>query len=985
MVLFVVAVASDGRQTPQFSNGGEAMWGPPSYSYPAPSPDPNYPYYYAPNSPQNPEQQQQFWDHYNAMCSYVAEVNQAYGYPPYGYPPPLYTPPPVPHYTSDSDECGYSSTDEMNYYAAYFKKYPPPIQPYRNYYPDNRAQTPQIIITPSHKTESNGCVNGDLNLDPGNGVCKKDDFVDISPSATEESEEITDDGSDTEVEDEEKQRPSGLQTIKSVPDISIYKNSSGSDIQSLNSETDDVDDEDANEEEEEEEEDEEENQELPHQLSVIFEESEHSECESVKKSKHKQIEEVETTSENESSTATLDNGDDTDDDDLIDTESSTVLVRLPLKLQFSKTENDEEVTTVTVGDSEIRSSPETEVREGDLIIQEIKKVVEEEPEVSVTFTIPKKKSKPLEEDFTGDIAGLKSDKILLEVNENAEGDNSMVIANRTLTDDDDVCDREMSFETCDDRNTVKENIESIRRTSESPVDFWKELSSDNIPLKAQVQSDISVSITLSPGNLNKSGSRSPYDNLTSESEESRPEESDGHWEDDSSSTSVQTVRIGKHSGSDNFSGSEYETAGTAEETEEEVQKEMYRGSCDVERIENLKETETFSNMANNIAVENDSERIPIEDLLYDDSSSSEDDESSSSSISSSESSDEMSEQSKEVEETATTSTSSSKAEEKIDDDVFTSESSKSEANNHLSVEQKSKKIRENSCKSQEDSEEDDSGVTSDMSRHISETDTDPECGTELRKLTPYQRASTHSRLFKLLQDECGPDDEQEDEKVCVEKDIITFRKERLSLPLQTSISDPDSMSSSSGINSPASPTVSDKLVKELVQSLLHKKKGRHFRKLPMDKLYAAALRILQEDMDPYDTVSSTSDESFRHSPICDTNASQANINTAANPSSLQSQELYGENYYDYCDYYNTWGNPHYYSNVEDSLGYDILPSRAFRLLQERAQTPHGFSSGVIEGLSAKCPRVPNLQDDSKDCTVVLPSDPDPQVSSSSKT
>lgn len=982
VVLFVVAVASDGRLTPQFSNGGEAMWVPPNYSYPAPSPDPNYPYYYQPNSPQAPEQQQQFWDHYNAMCSYVAEVNQAYGYPPYGYPPPLYTPPPVTHYASDSDECGYSSTDEMNYYAAFFKKYPPPIQPYRNYYPDNRAQTPQIIITPSHKTESNDCVNGDFNSISENGVYKKDNYVEVSPSATEDSEEITDEGSDTEVEDEEKQRPSGLQTIKSVPDISIYKNSSSSDIQSLNSETDEIEDEDANEEDEEEdEEEEEEQQELPHQLSVIFEESEHSECESLNKSKHKQIDDVETTSENESSTATLDNGEDTDDD-LVDAESSMVLVRLPLKLQFSKTENDEEVTTVTVGDSEIRSSPETEVLEGDLIIQDLKKV-EEEPEVSVTFTIPKKRGIPPKEAISGGISELKSDKILLEVNKDTN-DTSLAIAKIKLTDDD-ICDKEISFKTCGDKNMVKESIESVRRTSESPVDFWKELSCDNIPLKAQVAADVSVSITLSPESLMKSGSRSPYDNLTSESEESRPEESDGHWEDDSSSTSVQTVRIGKHSGSDNFSGSEYETTGTAEEIEEVVQKDLYRNSCDAEKIENLKEYESVSTTIKDTVVENDSERIPIEDLLYDDSSSSDDDESSSS-ISSSESSDEMSEQSKEVEETATTSTSSSKAEEKVDDDVFTSESSKSEASNHLSVEQKPRKVCESSCKSQEDSEEDDSGVTSDMSRHISETDTDPECGTELRKLTPYQRASTHSRLFKLLQDECGSEDEEglEEEKICVEKDSLSSRKERLSLPLQTSISDPDSMSSSSGINSPASPTVSDKLVKELVQSLLHKRKGRHFRKLPMDKLYAAAMRILQEDMDPYDTVSSTSDESFRHSPICDTTANQANNNTAIN-NSLQNHESYGENYYDYCDYYNTWGNPNYYSNVEDSLGYDILPSRAFRLLQERSQTPHGFSSGVIDGLSAKCPRVLSLQDDSKDCTVVLPSDPDPQVSSSSKT
>ncbi|XP_046668685.1 protein piccolo-like isoform X3 [Homalodisca vitripennis] len=982
------AVMSDGRKTPQFCSGGEAMWAPNGYPYPPPPPDPNY-YYYPPNYPQTPEQQQQFWDHYNAMCSYMAEMNQNYGYSPYGYPPHLYTPPPQPpqhlQYTSDSDECGYSSTDEMNYYAAYFKKYPPPIQPYRGYYPEHRNQTPQIIITPSQMNE-NGGYSSDFVSDSEREEKMSQDSksINCSPSVNGDSgETTTDDGSDTEVEDDNVQRPQGLQTIKSVPDIRIYKDSSTSDIQSQNSETDDPDEEEANEEEEEEEEFADQDS-IPHQLSVIFEESEQSESESIKKVKQKEVDDLET-SENESSTATLDNGDDTDDD-LVDPESSMVLVRLPLKLKFSKTENDEEVTTVIVGDSEIKSSSsEEEIREGDLIIQEINRVEEEEPEVSVTFTIPKKKS-ILSEETVSHSLDVKDDRHGVDVNKdsNLNEDNTRNTMEDFKDGNESICDIEPSVVvSCSDTNNDKENNDIARCVSESPIDFWKELSCDDVPSKVHVPADVSISITLPPKHLTKSGSRSPYDNLTSESDESRPEESDCHWEDDSSSTSVQTVRIGKLSGSDNFSGSEVETAGTADEGEETEK------TFEVNKIEDSKSEENTIKVDEEENLDDEHERIPIEDLLYDDSSSSEDDESTSSSSSSS-SSEETSEQSKEIDETAAVSLDNSRAEEKIDDDVFFSESLKTEANNRLSVEQKPRKARGSSCKSQDESEEDDSGVTSDMSRHISETDTDPECGSELRKLTPYQRANTHSRLFKLLQDECSQEDDElnqttTNERSCADDECLSSLKERLSLPLQTSsLSDPDSLSSSSGINSPSSPTVSDRLVRELVQSLLQKKKGRHFRKLPMDKLYAAAMRILQEDMDPYDTVSSTSDDSFRHSPISESTASQTNNNTAINPP-IQNHELYGGNYYDYCDYYNTWGNPYYYTGVDDSLGYDILPSRAFRLLQERAQTPHGFSSGVIEGLMAKCPRVLSSKDVPRDFNETTSPNSSPQASSSSET
>ncbi|CAL7952279.1 unnamed protein product [Xylocopa violacea] len=54
--------------------------------------------------------------------------------------------------------------------------------------------------------------------------------------------------------------------------------------------------------------------------------------------------------------------------------------------------------------------------------------------------------------------------------------------------------------------------------------------------------------------------------------------------------------------------------------------------------------------------------------------------------------------------------------------------------------------------SRDETDDEDSGVTSDMSRMISEADTDSEC-TSSRNMRKYQRTQTHSRLFRLLNDD----------------------------------------------------------------------------------------------------------------------------------------------------------------------------------------------------------------------------------------
>ncbi|XP_044734907.1 uncharacterized protein LOC123297346 isoform X2 [Chrysoperla carnea] len=254
----------------------------------------------------------------------------------------------------------------------------------------------------------------------------------------------------------------------------------------------------------------------------------------------------------------------------------------------------------------------------------------------------------------------------------------------------------------------------------------------------------------------------------------------------------------------------------------------------------------------------------------------------------------------------------------------------------MHIRNESSNSRRNSSKSIVDmTDEEDSGVTSDMSRHISDTDSS-ECFPELRKMNKYRRAATHSRLFQLLQEEYNAKDEDENETQTNENNINSV-KESLTLPLQI-----DQEESSSGINSPISPTVNDRLVKELVQSLLKRKKGKCFRNLPLEKLHAAALRILQEDMDRYDTISSSEDGGSTAflSPLPTETVNSSPVQTP--------QEFFNGNYDDYSAYYSSWANM-----ASDSENYDILPSRTFKLLQDHATGTKPYKNTVL----AKCPRV----------------------------
>lgn len=244
-------------------------------------------------------------------------------------------------------------------------------------------------------------------------------------------------------------------------------------------------------------------------------------------------------------------------------------------------------------------------------------------------------------------------------------------------------------------------------------------------------------------------------------------------------------------------------------------------------------------------------------------------------------------------------------------------------------------------------DEDDSGVTSDLSRHNG-TDTESECFPELRKMSRYQRAATHSRLFKLLQDECDTPDEEEDKSIkfieppvivsrpkkivhnvsitrkqnpnaVKEAETVTQRRQRLSLPIYSSNSiDADSVSSSCSSSSP----VNDKLVNELVQSLLLKKKSPLLSSLPLKKLQAVAKRVLQEELDSNDTFSS-SDE----------------VRTVDSTPAITPQEFQNG----YSEYYDSFD--------QEFPTYDILPSKAFKNLQEQS------SYGQKKAWALRCPRV----------------------------
>lgn len=80
-----------------------------------------------------------------------------------------------------------------------------------------------------------------------------------------------------------------------------------------------------------------------------------------------------------------------------------------------------------------------------------------------------------------------------------------------------------------------------------------------------------------------------------------------------------------------------------------------------------------------------------------------------------------------------------------DEDQYIDPEIRANANHLLSV----------SSDTRKDTDDEDSGITSDITRAISEADTDSEC-IPSRDMKVYQRTQTHSRLFRLLNDDSIP-------------------------------------------------------------------------------------------------------------------------------------------------------------------------------------------------------------------------------------
>ncbi|XP_033217567.1 uncharacterized protein LOC117173220 isoform X2 [Belonocnema kinseyi] len=109
--------------------------------------------------------------------------------------------------------------------------------------------------------------------------------------------------------------------------------------------------------------------------------------------------------------------------------------------------------------------------------------------------------------------------------------------------------------------------------------------------------------------------------------------------------------------------------------------------------------------------------------------------------------------------------------------------------------------------SREETDDEDSGVTSDMSRMISEVDTDSECCATTKKQSKYQRTQTHSRLFRLLNDDSISTKEDQEDRA------TSRRRDHLNLPLTSNIFNSEDQycsSYSSGMTSPEYSPVHEK-------------------------------------------------------------------------------------------------------------------------------------------------------------------------------
>ncbi|XP_037912702.1 uncharacterized protein LOC119652564 isoform X3 [Hermetia illucens] len=755
------------------------------------------------------------------------------------------------------------------------------------------------------------------------------------------------------------------------------------------------------------------NIEIQNQLSVIYEEDT---TESAERRNKKRTESFNSTSSTLSECSTtiandqedeeeidLDNKTDTEEDDEEEAdEENSVTVRLPLRLSFSRTSNDENITTVVVGDSEIqgsrRSSLKTIDDSTDFVFgdNDYQADATNTNDVSVTFSLPSRSNSM---DRSGLIS--KTPSVDRETSakdwDDSESDSESVSISVSLPM------KRNKFMTQTLGDDLTNNIHEV--VSDWDVHLEEESDEDDDP-EDDTKREESTLVECIPETIVEEDEKEELEDEEEEEEEETSEEEED--EEGSESGDIKSVPDklndlnGKSSQTCMKNSEVIESANDMFDALREfrVWNDQARKRATEEReiIQKPEKLSLFNNQAED-DITKLFENLKNEEIKNKEGESEEDGEECSESTESSSSDEEavavpqsktdvnekkfnpleeslsfvLEETKRKCDETFTKMNTRQddnakvsvreriaafEASKKSPEDMKSSRPILEITNNNTSAKKEILSRNSSIQRSESELEETDSGVTSDMSKPVSETDTDPECFTELKKMSRYQRAATHSRLFKLLQDESSfdedkktDDDEKPPEVVLRPKkkiihnvsitrrsnpdavknaETMSQRRERLSLPLKMSNSiDADNLSTSNSPSSPAQPDgISEQLVNELVQSLLLKKDTHHLRNLPWAKLQAAAKRVLQEDLD-LDSLENTSIES-----------------TPA----MTPQDMKNEYQKSYADYYETWNRSG--SPKTDPSVTDAASSKSFRTLHNQSPL-----LGQNQFRSVRCPRV----------------------------
>lgn len=752
-------------------------------------------------------------------------------------------------------------------------------------------------------------------------------------------------GSSSEEEEDETEERHGLRSIRSVSDIKVYDHDCASpgyiveEAETAESASDEED------EEEEEEEDMTVDEGIdPHQLSVIQEESD--------KTKSNNHSRSSSTSTDCSTTLANDDDDEeqSDADGDADMENS-VTVRLPLKLSFSRSSNNEEITTVVVGNSETKEVTNSD-ENANYVNRPVLKLQPtiSDTDVSVSFNVPSRSSSVsrtnCQDKDESDAEDEVSVSVSLPMMRNKFAHQSLSLD--TENNDNDSLDSDTECE-----ETSSEGEEEEQEEEEQMIDIWGEASP--LPVRRQIIHQPPVREEVEE------------DTLTEDSE-STEESSEEVEKIESKYKNVKKIKCEIRNVTNNLQlhpshsqMAHLPRALTAELSyHQEPDPELSTASPVYDRSQRCRAVTPMRpitpQLPHSASRPTQSEMESIHNRLR--------------CITPIRSMTPVRD--------ATPKTTDKENEEKINvrqriavfERIKSQDFSTDRPMSPLALSSSTQSTPRNSFirANEESADEEDSGVTSDHSRQIS----DSECENfpELRKMTRYQRAATHSRLFKLLQEECLDEGEEEETAVTNKKtynpkkivhnvsitrrqnpnaskeaETLEQRRERLSLPLGHNRSlDQDSIpSTSSGSSaSPTNPPVSDKLIDEFIQSFMKKQKHKLMRNVSMDRIHAAARKALQEDLDFDSVIGGSSQE----------------VSTVSSTPAITPQEFKNG----YSDYYDSF-------NRTNSTDSDT----------DRRSTSSDLSSlGQKRMWSVKCPRVLSSKTVNRDLSLIRESEsPEP--------